>query len=169
MAFSSGFLSPPSSQALSWTSHTVSILILPDLYWVHPGSSASCSGPKQNKIWISAWYILKNDPVLHGESRLGCDLAAANFLFLSFFPNCRHTDRDLKSPKFTHKSTHRRMHTCMRAHTHARTLANKPTGFIFCTLSTRGFAKLKNVTSASTWWRFRRKQKSEYYKKEHVI
>lgn len=59
--FPLAFLSPPSSQALSWTSHTVSILIPPDLYSVHPGNSASSSGPKQNKIWIWAWYILKND------------------------------------------------------------------------------------------------------------
>lgn len=126
MAFSSGFLSPPSSQALSWTSHTVSILILPDLYWVHPGSSASCSGPKQNKIWISAWSILKNDPVLRGESRLGCDLAAANFLFLFFFSNCGHTDRDLRSLKFTHKST---TDACTHAHTQARTHAHLRTNW----------------------------------------
>lgn len=131
MAFSSGFLSPPSSQALSWTGHTVSILIPPDLYWVHPGSSASCSGPKQNKICISAWYILKNDPCCAGSLGLVV-IWLLRTLFFFTFSQTADTDRDL-SPQ----SSHIRAHT--RACTHTDTLANKLGGFIFTTLSTRGF------------------------------
>lgn len=119
MAFSSGFLSPPSSQALSWTSRTVSILIPPDLYWVHPGSSASCSGPKQNKIWISAWYILKNDPCCVGSLSLVMIWLLQTFFFFAFSSNCGLTDRDL-SPQSSHIRAHTeactRTHACTHTH-----------------------------------------------------
>ena len=116
MAFSSGFLSPPSSQALSWTSHTVSMLIPPDLYWVQPDSSASCSGPKQNKIWISAWYILKNERGVSAWLWSRCCKLSFSFLFLKV-PS--HRQRS-EAPKFTHKSTHVRMSVRTHAHTHTR-------------------------------------------------
>lgn len=79
MAFSSGFLSPPSTLSLSPTNLTVSILIPPDLYWSHPGSFARCLGPKQNEIWISARNNLRWS-FLCKESQLFCSLGAANWL-----------------------------------------------------------------------------------------
>lgn len=79
MAFSSGFLSPPSLRCLSSTNLTVSILIPPDLYWSHPGSFARCLGQKQNEIWIWAGNNLRWS-FLYREFQLFCSLGTANRL-----------------------------------------------------------------------------------------
>lgn len=77
MAFSSGPLLLPSS--LSVTSLTVSILILPDLCWSHPGSFVHCLGPKQNEIWILTQNNLRSSFQCR-KSQLFCSLCAANWL-----------------------------------------------------------------------------------------
>lgn len=79
MAFSSGFLSPPSLRCLSPTNLTVSILIPPDLYGSHPGSFARCLGQKQNEIWIWAGNNLRWS-FLWREFQLFCSLGTANRL-----------------------------------------------------------------------------------------
>lgn len=79
MAFSSGFLSPPSLRCLSSTNLTVSILIPPDLYWSHPGSFARCLGQKQNEIWIWAGNNLRWS-FLCRDFQLFCSLGTANRL-----------------------------------------------------------------------------------------